>query len=63
MELAGAYRDLASGILAEPHVIDHVTDAAGALPIFRDIMLRVDKDRLVGRVRAVPGSQSGHSTS
>ena len=31
VELAGAYRAMASGILAEPHVIDRVTDAAGAV--------------------------------
>jgi penicillin-binding protein 1A len=29
LELAGAYRAMASGILAEPHVIDRVTDASG----------------------------------
>ena len=29
LELAGAYRAIASGILAEPHIIDRVTDAAG----------------------------------
>src|SRR6266571_6104865 len=31
LELAGAYRAMASGILAEPHIIDRVTDAAGAV--------------------------------
>jgi penicillin-binding protein 1A len=31
VELAGAYRAMASGVLAEPHVIDRVTDAAGAV--------------------------------
>jgi penicillin-binding protein 1A len=31
LELAGAYRAMASGILAEPHIIDRVTDASGAL--------------------------------
>ena len=29
LELAGAYRAMASGILAEPHIIDRVTDVAG----------------------------------
>ncbi len=29
LELAGAYRAMASGVLAEPHVIDNVTDASG----------------------------------
>jgi len=29
LELAGAYRAMASGILAEPYIIDRVTDAAG----------------------------------
>jgi penicillin-binding protein 1A len=31
LELAGAYRTMASGVLAEPHVIDRVTDASGAV--------------------------------
>jgi len=31
LELAGAYRAMASGILAEPHIIDRVTDTSGAL--------------------------------
>jgi len=31
LELAGVYRAMASGILAEPHVIDQVTDASGAV--------------------------------
>jgi penicillin-binding protein 1A len=31
LELAGAYRVMASGILAEPHIIDRVTDASGAV--------------------------------
>jgi penicillin-binding protein 1A len=30
LELAGAYRAMASGLLAEPHIIDRVTDASGA---------------------------------
>jgi penicillin-binding protein 1A len=30
-ELAGAYRAMASGILAEPYIIDRVTDASGSL--------------------------------
>jgi membrane carboxypeptidase/penicillin-binding protein len=29
LELGGAYRAMASGILAEPHIIDRVTDASG----------------------------------
>jgi penicillin-binding protein 1A len=29
LELAGVYRAMASGLLAEPHVIDRVTDASG----------------------------------
>src|SRR3970282_1022948 len=29
LELAGAYRAMASGVLAEPHVIARVTDASG----------------------------------
>jgi penicillin-binding protein 1A len=31
LELAGAYRTMASGLLAEPHIIDRVTDAAGGV--------------------------------
>ena len=31
LELAGAYRAMASGILAEPYIIDRVTDASGAM--------------------------------
>ena len=31
LELAGAYRAMASGILAEPHIIDRVTDAYGGV--------------------------------
>ena len=31
LELAGAYRAIASGILAEPHIIDRVTDASGEI--------------------------------
>ena len=30
LELAGAYRAMASGLLAEPYIIDRVTDASGA---------------------------------
>lgn len=32
LELAGAYRAIASGVLAEPHVIQRVTGVAGDLP-------------------------------
>ena len=31
LELAGVYRAMASGILAEPHIIDRVTDVAGGV--------------------------------
>jgi penicillin-binding protein 1A len=31
LELADVYRAMASGLLAEPHIIDRVTDAAGAV--------------------------------
>jgi penicillin-binding protein 1A len=31
LELAGAYRAMASGILAEPYIIDRVTDPSGAM--------------------------------
>jgi penicillin-binding protein 1A len=30
LELAGAYRAMASGLLAEPHIIDRVTDVSGS---------------------------------
>lgn len=34
LELAGAYRAMASGILADPHVIASVTDAAGGAALY-----------------------------
>ena len=34
LELAGAYRAMASGILAEPHVIARVTDASGGVVLY-----------------------------
>jgi len=34
LELAGAYRAMASGVLAEPHVIARVTDAAGGVVLY-----------------------------
>jgi penicillin-binding protein 1A len=34
LELAGAYRAMASGILAEPHVIARVTDASGEVVLY-----------------------------
>jgi penicillin-binding protein 1A len=34
LELAGAYRAMASGVLAEPHVISRVTDASGAVVLY-----------------------------
>ncbi len=34
LELAGAYRAMASGVLAEPHVIARVTDASGAVVLY-----------------------------
>jgi len=44
MELAGAYRTMASGVLAEPHVIDRVTDASGAVlyeaPLAAGLLIR-----------------------
>ena len=35
LELAGAYRAMASGVAAEPHVIARVTDAAGAVVLYQ----------------------------
>ena len=34
LELAGAYRALASGVMAEPHVIARVTDPSGAVVLY-----------------------------
>ncbi len=34
LELAGAYRAMASGVLAEPHVIARVTDASGGMVLY-----------------------------
>jgi len=34
LELAGAYRAMASGVLAEPHVIARVTDASGGIVLY-----------------------------
>jgi penicillin-binding protein 1A len=34
LELAGAYRAMASGVLAEPHVIARVTDASGEVVLY-----------------------------
>ncbi|HUD72376.1 MAG TPA: transglycosylase domain-containing protein [Dongiaceae bacterium] len=35
LELASAYRAMASGVLAEPHVIDRVTDVSGSVVLYR----------------------------
>lgn len=34
LELAGAYRAMASGVLAEPHIIARVTDASGGVVLY-----------------------------
>ncbi|MDP2957691.1 MAG: penicillin-binding transpeptidase domain-containing protein [Longimicrobiales bacterium] len=62
LELAGAYRAMASGILADPHVIDHVTDASGGVLYraahpageLRSARLRQIQEGLRGVVR-IPG--------
>ena len=82
LELADVYRAMASGLLAEPHVIDRVADVSGdepyhasrsvreirsaelsliqeglrgvALPVFREIMLRIYKAKLVGPAPKFP---------
>ncbi len=64
LELAGAYRAMASGILAEPHVIDRVTDASGgvlyeAAPPAREIgsaELSLIQEGLRGVVRLPDGT-------
>jgi penicillin-binding protein 1A len=35
LELAGAYRAMASGVLADPYVIDRVTDASGCVVLYQ----------------------------
>jgi penicillin-binding protein 1A len=67
LELAGAYRAMASGVLAEPHVIDRVTDASGAVlyeaPLagrgIRSVELSLIQEGLRGVVR-LPGG-TAHS--
>ena len=64
LELAGAYRAIASGVLAEPHVIDRVTDVSGdrlykALRGAREIRsaaLRSIQEGLRGVVRLPDGT-------
>jgi penicillin-binding protein 1A len=47
VELAGVYRAMASGILAEPYIIDRVTDASGSLLYEAPrVALRVDSSYL-----------------
>ena len=67
LELAGAYRAMASGVLAEPHVIDRVTDASGgvlyeAAPPAREIRsaeLSLIQEGLRGVVRLPDGTAHG----
>jgi penicillin-binding protein 1A len=42
LELAGAYRAMASGVLAEPHVIARVTDAAGGVVLYEAALPAAD---------------------
>ncbi len=64
LELAGVYRAMASGILAEPHVIDRVADVSGgvlyeAAPSVREIRsaeLRLIQEGLRGVVRLPDGT-------
>ncbi len=66
LELAGAYRAMASGILAQPHVIDHVTDASGGVLYraahpageLRSAGLRQIQEGLRGVVRIPGGTAS-----
>jgi penicillin-binding protein 1A len=64
LELAGAYRAMASGVMAEPHVIDRVTDASGAVlyeaplaaRLIRSAELRLIQEGLRGVVRLPDGT-------
>jgi penicillin-binding protein 1A len=64
LELAGAYRTMASGVLAEPHVIDRVTDASGAVlyeaplaaPLIGSAELSLIQEGLRGVVRLPDGT-------
>jgi penicillin-binding protein 1A len=64
LELAGAYRAMASGVLAEPHVIDRVTDptgtvlyeAAGSGQAINSADLRLIQEGLRGVVRLPSGT-------
>ena len=48
LELADAYRTMASGLLAEPHIIDRVTDASGwALYETSASAIAIDSDDLI----------------
>jgi membrane peptidoglycan carboxypeptidase len=42
LELAGAYRAMASGVLAEPHVIARVTDASGEIVLYEASLVAPD---------------------
>jgi penicillin-binding protein 1A len=44
LELAGAYRAMASGVLAEPHVIARVTDASGEVVLYEASLVAQDID-------------------
>jgi len=64
LELAGAYRAIASGVLAEPHVIDRVTDVSGdelyeaprSVRGIRSAALRSIQEGLRGVVRLPDGT-------
>ena len=64
LELAGAYRAMASGVLAEPHVIDRVADVSGsvlyeAIPSIQEIdsaELSLIQEGLRGVVRLPDGT-------
>jgi penicillin-binding protein 1A len=64
LELADAYRAIASGVLAEPHVVDHVTGATGdvlyeaprTVQEIRTAALRAIQEGLRGVVRLPDGT-------
>ena len=60
LELADAYRAIASGVLAEPHVIDRVTDASGNEAVTRR---RGTRGRSAPRAALDPGGAPGRGST
>jgi membrane peptidoglycan carboxypeptidase len=57
LELAGAYRSLASRILADPHVVESVTDTSGA------VLYEAATPRVTSAVRSSLATQSFESAA